>query len=193
MYYITDAALRMQRLVQDLLALSRAGRSTMEHKRISLDICVDSALQALEARIEETDAIIKRDKLPKVNIDPMMMTQLYQNLIGNALKFIRTDTRPDIYLTIEEENGSPVFGVLDNGIGIKPQYNTQVFAPFKCLHGRTEYEGSGIGLSICRKMVERHGGKLWVESVPGKGSHFKFTIEQNRPSNQAPAKYNRRK
>jgi len=107
------------------------------------------------------------------------LAQLYQNLIGNALKFSGDET-PVIRLTVEEREKSPVFGVKDNGIGIEAQYAQQIFQPFRRLHGRAEYEGSGIGLAICRKIVERHGGKIWVESEPGKGAHFLFTISHRR-------------
>ncbi len=176
MNFITDAAERMQRLVQDLLALSRAGRSAMKRERISLGDCADRAIEALSGRIEETDAWITCDPLPKIWGDPTMITQLYQNLIGNALKFIPDDRRPEVHLTVAEVDGRTVFGVRDNGIGIKPEYMDQVFVPFKRLHGRTEYAGTGIGLSICRKTIERHQGSLWGESQLGKGSHFKFTI-----------------
>jgi light-regulated signal transduction histidine kinase (bacteriophytochrome) len=104
-----------------------------------------------------------------------LLTQLYQNLIGNALKF-SGDQPPIIQLTFEEREGAPVFGVKDNGIGIEPNYAREIFKPFRRLHGRAEYEGSGVGLAICRKIVGRHGGKIWVESEPGKGAHFRFTF-----------------
>lgn len=178
MNFITDAATRMQGLVQDLLALSRAGRSAMKRNRISLGDCADRAIESLAGRIEETNARITRDRLPQVWGDPTMITQLYQNMIGNALKFVPDDRHPEVHLTVEEMDGQTVFGVRDNGIGIKPEYMDQVFAPFKRLHGRTKYDGTGIGLAICRKTVERHYGTLWGESQPGKGSHFKFTLGQ---------------
>jgi light-regulated signal transduction histidine kinase (bacteriophytochrome) len=126
-------------------------------------------------RVKETGAQIMRDKLPDVWGDSTLLTQLYQNLIGNALKF-SGDQRPIIHLTFEEREGTQVFGVKDNGIGIEPNYAREVFKPFRRLHGRAEYEGSGVGLAICRKIVGRHGGKIWVESEPGKGAHFRFTF-----------------
>ncbi|MCG8406925.1 MAG: PAS domain S-box protein [Phycisphaerales bacterium] len=174
--FITDAARRMQTLVQDLLKLSRAGRSDLDKKRMDLNVCVDQAINSLAARIEETDAQITRDDLPVVFGDQTLLTQLYQNLISNALKFIPPDQRPAVRITSEVIEGEWIFGVRDNGIGMKSEYLEQVFAPFKRLHGRTEFEGTGIGLAICRKAVERHGGHIWVESEPGKGAHFKFTI-----------------
>jgi PAS domain S-box-containing protein len=173
--FITDAAKRMQTLIQDLLALSRAGRVAEKREKISLSECADLALGALAMRVRETDAKISRDALPEVWGDSTLLTQLYQNLIGNALKF-SGDQRPIIQLTFEERDGDQIFGVKDNGIGLDPKYAQEIFKPFRRLHGLAEYEGSGIGLAICRKIVERHGGKIWVESESGKGAHFRFTI-----------------
>jgi signal transduction histidine kinase len=173
--FITDAAKRMQALIRDLLALSRAGRASQKKERVSLRECADLALEVLAMRVKETGAQILQDKLPEVWGDSILLTQLYQNLIGNALKF-RGDQPPLIQLTFEEREGTQVFGVKDNGIGIEPKYAREVFKPFRRLHGRAEYEGSGVGLAICRKIVNRHGGKIWVESEPGKGTHFRFTI-----------------
>ncbi|MBI5092031.1 MAG: PAS domain-containing protein [Candidatus Hydrogenedentes bacterium] len=175
---LSSGAQRMQRLVQDLLALSRSGRQRMIMESVALDECVDNALDALEIRIKERSAEIIRSALPTVRGDASMLTQLYQNLIGNALKFC--ETAPHIRLTAAQEAGGWVFGVADNGIGIKPEYAKQVFAPFKRLHGRGRYEGTGIGLAICRRIVERHGGAIWVESELGAGAHFKFTLTQKR-------------
>lgn len=177
--FITGAAQRMQALVQALLALSRAGKEAMKPERVSLDACADKAIKALAVRIEETGAEIVRDELPTVPGDATMLTQLYQNLIGNALKFTTPDRRPRVRLTAAQRDGGWELGVLDNGIGMKPEYAEQIFAPFKRLHGRDEYEGAGIGLAVCRKAVERHRGKIWAESQPGQGSHFKFTINHD--------------
>jgi light-regulated signal transduction histidine kinase (bacteriophytochrome) len=174
--FIVDAAQRMQTLVQDLLLLSRAGKSAMKRERISLAECARAALDALAMRIEATGARIIQDDLPEVWGDRTMMTQLYQNLIGNALKFIGP-RKPVVHLTLDRDaEGEITLGVKDNGIGLKQEYAEQIFAPFKRLHGRDKYEGSGIGLSICRKCVERHGGRIWVESQSGEGAHFRFTL-----------------
>jgi len=177
--FITDAAKRMQMLIQDLLALSRAGRVAKKREKVSLGECADLALEALAIRMKETGARVTRDELPEVWGDSTLLTQLYQNLIGNALKFCG-DQAPIIRLTVEEQDGSPVFGVKDNGIGIESKYAQQIFQPFRRLHSHAQYEGSGIGLAICRKIVERHGGKIWVDSEPGKGAHFRFTITHRR-------------
>jgi signal transduction histidine kinase len=173
--FIVDATTRMQALIQDLLALSRTGRMAMQCHWVSLDTCVNNAVEALAVRIQETSARITRDLLPVVWGDATLLTQLYQNLLDNALKFVAYD-RPIIRLTAERHAAQWVFGVQDHGIGLKPEYAEQIFAPFKRLHSRAEYEGTGIGLAICRKAVERHGGQLWVESQVGQGAHFKFTL-----------------
>jgi light-regulated signal transduction histidine kinase (bacteriophytochrome) len=177
--FITDAAERMQTLIQELLVLARASRATQKRDKVSLDLCADRALEALATRVKETDALVTRDPLPEVWGDARLITQVYQNLIGNALKFSE-DQRPIIRLTFEEKNGDLIFGVKDNGIGIEAKHAEQIFEPFRRLHSRAKYEGSGIGLAICHKIVERHGGKIWVESQKGKGAHFRFTISHRR-------------
>ena len=174
-YYITSAASRMQQLVQDLLILSRAGRGAVKTEPVTLDHCVDRALEALHVRIEESEAVVNRTPLPKVIGDPTLLTQLYQNLIGNALKFAGED-QPVIQLTIDHDDKMWTLGVRDNGIGLEPEYAEQIFKPFKRLHGMAEYEGTGIGLSICQKAIERHNGTIWVDAEPGKGAHFQFTL-----------------
>lgn len=173
--FIVDAAGRMRQLVQDLLALSRAGRSAMKKDRVGLDGCREDALYALQMRIEETGAKLRWDKLPAVVGDHTMLTQLYQNLIGNALKFTATEI-PEVTLTVEDDGNQWILGVKDNGIGMKPEHTDRIFKPFQRLHRRDQYEGTGIGLSVCKKTVERHGGRLWVESQLGQGAHFKFTL-----------------
>jgi PAS domain S-box-containing protein len=177
--FITEAATRMQTLIQGLLALSRTGRVAKKKEKVSLNECADRALQALSLRLKETGAQITRDKMPEVWGDSTLLTELYQNLIGNALKFSK-EPRPIIWLTVEAQGDDQIFGVKDNGIGIEPKYAQQIFQPFRRLHGRAEYEGSGIGLAICRKIVERHGGKIWVDSEPGHGAHFRFTISDKK-------------
>jgi PAS domain S-box-containing protein len=175
LFYITDAARRMQKLVQDLLAYSRFGRSAMKWEYIRLQDCVSCALDILAPRIAATKAKITCDTLPSIYGDATMLTQLYQNLIGNALKFVRHET-PTIHITAVCQDDLWTFGVRDNGIGIDRDYLEQIFAPFQRLHGPGEYEGTGIGLAICQKSVDRHGGKIWVESELGRGSHFQFTL-----------------
>lgn len=172
---ILDASVRMKRLVNDLLELSKVGMSMLQRTRFPLQTCVQAALDALSLCIKEKGAEITWDELPKVYGDPRLVTQLLQNLIGNALKFIDAET-PVIQLTASQEKGQPVFGVKDNGIGIEPCFQEQIFEPFKRLHGQDQYGGNGIGLAIAYKAVEKHGGRIWVESALGEGSHFKFTL-----------------
>lgn len=175
LHYIEDAAKRMKALIEDLLALSRAGRTALGAAPVNVEECVRKSLANLRQQVLESDARIHWDELPTVPGDPTMLTQLYQNLIGNALKF-RGGYPPEIELTAEARNGHWILGVHDNGIGLDQQYAERIFSPFQRLHGMAEYAGNGIGLAICRKTVERHGGRIWVESEPGRGSHFKFTL-----------------
>lgn len=177
--FIIEAATRMQRLVQDLLLLSRAGRSTSKREPVELEGCCDAALDALAARVAETGATITRDALPVVLGDGTLLTQLYQNLIGNALKF-HGQAAPRIHVLAEQTPAGWLLGVRDNGIGVPPQYAEQIFSPFKRLHGRDAYEGTGIGLSICRRAVDRHGGRIWCEPAPGGGAQFLFTLPNDR-------------
>jgi PAS domain S-box-containing protein len=181
---IAGAAGRMRQLVQDLLALSRSGRQEMKWEEVALDHCVERALDALELRVLETKATIRREPLPVVKGDPSLLTQLYQNLIGNALKF-HGEGPPVVRLAGERAAEHWLISVSDDGIGIKTEYAEQIFSPFKRLHRRDEYEGTGIGLAICRKIVERHRGRIWVESEPGSGAHFKFTIDE--PQGEKPS------
>jgi len=172
--FITDGTSRMQQLVLDLLAFSRLGHDSVAFAPISLGQVVDQALANLAVSIEEKQAHIERDALPEVTGDSALLVELYQNLIGNALKY--NENRPEIRITAAREGGRWVFGVQDNGIGIDPAYAKQIFAPFKRLHPRGRYPGTGIGLAICRKVAEVHNGVIWVESSEGQGAHFRFTL-----------------
>ena len=132
-------------------------------------------LQTLEFTARETAATITYDKLPTVMGDETQLGQLLQNLIGNAIKY-RNGNAPKVHVSCRKEGNEWLFGVKDNGIGIEPQYAERVFVIFQRLHTREEYEGTGIGLAVCKKIVERHGGKIWVESELGKGATFHFTL-----------------
>ncbi len=174
LHYIEDAATRMRALVNALLSLSHVGNSDFIPQQMEMEQAASHALEALSMPIANSAARIEREPLPPVMGDPVLLAQLYQNLIANALKYVAPGCSPVIRLTYDPEQKS--YGIKDNGIGIKPEFAAQIFKPFKRLHGRDEFEGSGIGLSICRKIVERHGGEIWVEPAPGGGSHFKFTL-----------------
>lgn len=185
--FIAEAAQRMQSLVRGLLALSRASKGEVGREPVALDDCVNSAIEALSLRIQDTHAVIQRNALPKVHGDSLLLTQLYQNLIGNSLKYTQPGQAPAITLTAVCSDAGWTMGVRDHGIGLKPQYAEQIFAPFKRLHGRDEYEGSGMGLAICRKIVERHKGRIWVESELNQGAHFRFTVGNEKESDACPS------
>ncbi len=175
--HIVSAARRMRSLVQDLLDLSLTSRGEVRVESLSLDDCVDEALEVLQTSIDSTGATITRDSLPTVHGDRIMLRQVYSNLIGNALKFSKPDTAPEVHLTAEQgAGGELVLGVRDNGIGISPKFRETIFQPFKRLHGRDHSEGTGIGLAICRRAIERLGGRVWVADADGGGAHFKFTL-----------------
>lgn len=188
-HYAVDGALRMQTLVQDLLAFSRVGRHGNDYKLVDCNEIAHAALKNLHASIHESGAEIVRGDLPVIVGDPSQLTQLLQNLIGNAIKF-RGSQRPVIRVNAEQQGRDWVFSVTDNGIGIAEEYAEVVFVIFKRLHGREEYPGSGIGLAICKKIVEQHGGRIWVESQLGRGSSFKFTLPaQQEGRNYDPANH----
>jgi len=175
--HAVEAAGRMQNLINDLLDYSRVDRLGKPFVSTDLERSLDLALANLQLAIRESHAEITRDALPTVTADPGQLTQVFQNLIGNAIKF-RGERTPQIHVSAEKLENGWRFGVRDNGIGIEPQYFERVFLVFQRLHTRREYPGTGIGLSLCKKIVERHQGEIWVESEPEKGSTFYFTIPE---------------
>lgn len=174
-HYAVDGALRMQRLVQDLLAFSRVGRSGSDRGKVECKTAAEMAIKNLQVAIEESHAKVECGELPPVSADASQLVQLFQNLIANAIKF-RGDGTPRIRISAEKTGREWVVSVADNGIGIAPEHAEIIFVIFKRLHTRSEYEGNGIGLAICKKIVEQHGGRIWMESEPGKGSTFRFTL-----------------
>ncbi len=173
--YAVDGAKRMQALINDLLAYSRVSSRGKPFEPIDCEVVLDEALANLQMAIEESDAVIIRDPLPTVMADGTQLMQLFQNLIGNGIKF-QNGRAPHVHVSTERQAGEWVFSVCDNGIGIDPRYHERVFAVFRRLHTREEYPGTGIGLAICKRIVERHGGRIWVESQSGEGSTFHFAI-----------------
>lgn len=173
--YAVEGAKRMQRLIHDLLAYSRVGTRGNEFKPINCEAVLGRTLFSLKAAVEECGAVVTHDPLPTVTGDGMQLEQLFQNLIGNAIKF-RNQEVPRIHVSSERKRDEWLFSVRDNGIGIDPQYAERIFVIFQRLHGRAEYSGTGVGLAVCKKIVERHGGRIWVESEIGKGATFSFTI-----------------
>jgi light-regulated signal transduction histidine kinase (bacteriophytochrome) len=173
--HAVDAAGRMQTLINDLLAFSRVGRRNNLIEPVEAKICLNVALRNLEAAIRETNAVVTADSLPTVHADSTQLIQLFQNLIANGIKF-RGGKEPQVHISAKKVEKAWQFAVRDNGIGIEPRYFERIFLVFQRLHTRREYPGTGIGLAICKKIVERHGGSIWVESKPGTGSTFYFTL-----------------
>jgi signal transduction histidine kinase len=171
-----SAAKRMQSFVQDMLNFSSAGAPDHLIQPVSAEAVLATALFELQLIVRESGAIIAHDPLPTVHVAEAGLVRLFANLIGNSIKYRRAET-PRIYISASERDGFWQFGFRDNGIGIDPQYFDQIFAVFKRLHGG-EYPGSGIGLALCKRIVENHGGTIWLESTPGEGATFYFTIPQ---------------
>jgi signal transduction histidine kinase len=173
--YATEGAVRMQVLIQDLLAFSRVGRNGGSSESIDCNAVMKDVLQTLAGAIQESGAVVTHGELPALWADRTQITQIFQNLVGNALKF-RGNNPPLISVQAEKTGQQWLFSVSDNGIGIAPEHADNIFVVFQRLHARTEYPGNGIGLAICKKIVERAGGRIWVESLAGSGSTFKFTM-----------------
>ncbi|MGB9980403.1 PAS domain S-box protein [Methanobacterium sp.] len=176
--YIVDAAKRMQQLINDLLQYSRVTTKGKEFQLVNVNEVLDNVLQNLKMSIDENNTEIIVHELPTVIADDSQLIQLFQNLIGNAIKFRKPNEAPIIHISArkDENKNEYLFSVTDNGIGMEPQYAERIFTIFQRLHTRDEYEGTGIGLSIAKRIVERHGGQIWIESKYGKGSTFYFTI-----------------
>jgi PAS domain S-box-containing protein len=175
MGYVVDGAARMKQLIEDLLAYSRVGTKGKDFKPAELEKSLARALANLKASIDEAEAVVSYDPLPVLPADPAQLAQVFQNLIGNALKF-RSQALPRIHVGANELAEAWEVEVRDNGIGIEPQYFERIFMVFQRLHNKGEYPGTGIGLAIVKKVVERHGGSVRVESRPGEGSAFIFTL-----------------
>ncbi len=173
--YIVDGAQRMQRLIDDLLAFARATRGPEEPELVDTERAVARALRALRVAIEENGAVITHDALPAVEGHLSAWQQVFQNLVGNAIKF-RAEQPPHIHISTRQEGTEWLFSVRDNGIGVDFAHRDRIFGLFQRLHGRSRYEGSGVGLALCKKIIEARGGRIWVESVPGEGATFWFTV-----------------
>jgi PAS domain S-box-containing protein len=173
--YAVDGAVRMQRLINDLLTYSRIGTRGKPSELIDSHSVLGEALRNLAATIEENRAVITNEDLPMVRADESQLMQVFQNLIANAIKF-RQKEIPRVHISVREQEHEWVFSVKDNGIGIDPKYSGRLFVIFQRLHTKEEYPGTGIGLAVCKRIVERHGGRIWFESELGKGTTFYFTI-----------------
>jgi len=177
-YYAVDGASRMQNLINDLLEFSRVTTRAREPEPTDSEFILNQVLSNLEIFMKENEATVSYDPLPKVMADYTQLVQVFQNLIANAIKF-HSEEAPKINISAEKNASEWIFSVQDNGIGIDPQYSDKIFEVFKRLHKKEEYAGTGIGLAICKKIVELHGGRIWVESELGKGSTFYFTLPIN--------------
>jgi len=177
--YAVDGANRMQGLIQDLLAYSRAGTNGKALREISSEKALKVALTNLQATIEESGAVVTHDLLPSITTDETQLAQVFQNLVGNAIKY-RSAKVPKVHVTATKNGGKEwIFSVRDNGMGIDPQYFERIFILFQRLHGRKDFKGTGIGLAISKKIVERGGGRIWVESQAEKGSTFYFALPES--------------
>jgi light-regulated signal transduction histidine kinase (bacteriophytochrome) len=176
--YAVDGAVRMQNLINDLLNFSRIGTRGQKFVEVDFDHVIGRTISNLTVSIKEKNALVVSDELPAVVGDENQLVQLMQNLIGNAIKFCKTS--PRIHISAVEENNHYLFSVKDNGIGIEKNYFEKIFLIFQRLVPKEEYGGTGIGLAICKRIVERHGGKIWVESELDEGSTFYFTINKSK-------------
>jgi light-regulated signal transduction histidine kinase (bacteriophytochrome) len=174
--FAVDGARRMQVLINDLLAFSRVGRLSADLEPVELDRCVDRALDNLSPRIEEVGATVQAGDLPTVEGEVNLLTAVFQNLIGNAIKFRRPDVAPVVRITVAESPEHWEVAVADNGIGIEPEHADRVFVIFQRLHSKDAYSGTGIGLALCRRIVEHHGGTIWVDTTVSEGTTIRFTI-----------------
>ncbi len=175
--YAVDGAKRMQGLIQDLLEYSRVGSQGGELKVVQTNDILKNAIANLEVSIDEAGIVVTYDDMPSVMGDELQLMQLFQNLIGNAIKYRDSEKLGKIHIAAEPRDKKWVVSIKDNGIGIEPKFFDRIFVIFKRLHTATEKSGTGIGLSVCKKIVERHGGEIWVESKPGEGSVFMFTLQ----------------
>jgi signal transduction histidine kinase/DNA-binding LacI/PurR family transcriptional regulator len=180
--FAVNGADRMRKLIDDMLAYSSVGARKNPFKPADCNKILNLVIVNLKVAIEENKAEITRDFLPTIPADETQLVQLFQNLIGNAIKFCRKDTRPEIHVSAHYTDGDWQFAVSDNGIGIDHRYFDRLFIIFQRLHSREEYPGTGIGLALCKKIVENHGGQIWIESETGKGTTFFFTLPERRGS-----------
>ena len=174
--YAVDGARRMQGLIGGLLEYSRAGLDTTAPAAVAADAALDQALANLQGALEESGAAVRRDPLPSVFADGPQFAQVFQNLLANAIKFRRPDSAPQIHVWAERRGHECVLSVRDHGIGLDTQYADRIFMIFQRLHTPKEYPGTGIGLAVCKKVIERSGGRIWVESANGEGATFRFTL-----------------
>ncbi|MBV9404740.1 MAG: CHASE3 domain-containing protein [Acidobacteriaceae bacterium] len=174
--FAVEGAARMQTLINDLLLYSRAGTEEVEKRPVPAERVLQAAVKNLDVPINENAAVVRYENLPVVEADETKLIQVMQNLIGNGVKFRKPQVAPEISVTAQRLNGDWLFTVADNGIGFEPAYSDRIFKMFQRLHGVGKYSGNGIGLAICRRIIEQHGGRIWADSEPDVGSKFYFTL-----------------
>ena len=178
-----NAAKRMRQLIDDLLSISRVSKQERPLEPIASEVSLNQALANLQEAASEVGAVVTHDPLPTVVADSAQLARLFENIIGNAIKY-RSNKQPKIHVSAKRKNGDWLFLVRDNGIGIEPQYAERIFFLFKRLHNKSEYSGTGIGLTICKKIIDHHGGRIWVESELNEGSTLCFTIPETPHASQ---------
>ena len=176
MKFLRNGATRMEALVRDLLTYTQAARFDEPTKITDANEALKTALANLSGAIVESGAEVTTGPLPPVLVNATHLLQLFQNLIGNAIKYRSPERMPAVHIEAERQSGYWVFSIVDNGIGIDPEYKENIFGLFKRLHSNDEYSGTGIGLAICQRIVDRYHGRIWVESEPGRGSTFRFSV-----------------
>ncbi|HJT24351.1 MAG TPA: ATP-binding protein, partial [bacterium] len=186
MGFVVNSAKHMRDLIHGLLEYSRVGSHKNPFQMVNCGVVLEKVMDQLKTSLTEKGAHVETQRLPEVLGDPLLLTMLFQNLIANALKFCKSSS-PEIQIGCREGEGEWVLWVKDNGIGIDPKYFDRIFVIFQRLHSREEYPGTGLGLAVCKKTVERHGGRIWVESEPGKGATFYFTLPFPKQGVAAPA------
>jgi PAS domain S-box-containing protein len=182
--FVTEGTRRLATLINDLLAYTRAGVRESDMTAVDSAVVLQHALSSVAEAIRESQATVTHDRLPQVYMSEAHLQQVFQNLIGNALKY-RKEVPPRIHISADRQGSVWRFSVQDNGIGIDPQYKERIFGVFKRLHHNRKYSGTGIGLAICQRVVERYGGRIWVESAPGEGSIFRFTVPEQAPRSRS--------
>lgn len=175
--YAVDGANRMQRLIQDLLLYSRVTTRGRPYEPVDLHKVLGEAVANLQAAITESGALVSNGDLPVLIADRSQLGQVFQNLIGNAIKFHKEGEAPRVHISARRDGEEWIISVKDNGIGIDPKHFSRLFVIFQRLHGPQQYPGTGIGLALCQRIIARHGGRVWVESAPGQGSEFLFTLK----------------
>ncbi|MDQ3675533.1 MAG: ATP-binding protein [Actinomycetota bacterium] len=178
---IRHATSQARALIRDLLEYSRAGRGPLSLERVPAGIIVEQAMETLAGAIEQSGALVRVGSLPVILADRANLGRVFQNLIGNAVKFTFEET-PDVSIEAERDRGQWRFSVRDNGIGMEPEQSERIFEPFQRLHGEDDYPGTGIGLAVCERIIDQHGGKIWVSTRPGEGSVFHFTLPAGGPA-----------